>query len=171
VIFITQVGAEPVYGRSMARANGVGERTRFHMRKIILIAAMALVSVAAHAGETRGLSIAAAPSDIPAAPRTKQLQAQNDAPVADPAKPADGSRYAARPGLVDNTPSADASEHPDRRYDDRGYYDNAGYHPFPRRYSDAGQPHGNAVRPPRHHHAEWSADRIIAELHRYGIYW
>lgn len=141
------------------------------MRKIILIAAMALASATAHAGETRSLSTAAAPSDAPAVIQTQQRQAQNDAPVAPSAKRSDDARYAVRPGLVDNAAPADASEHPDRRYDDRGYYDNAGYHPFPRRYSDAEQPHGNAARPSRHHHADWSADRIIAELHRYGIYW
>ena len=68
------------------------------------------------------------------------------------------------------TPS---SAQPKRRYDDRGYYDDAGYHPFPRRrtYADrsAERPHGHTDRP--YHRARWSARRIIAELRRYGIYW
>jgi hypothetical protein len=176
------------------------------MRTIILIAAMALTSAAAQAGETRNLSTAAAPSDAPATIQTKQLQAQNDAPVATPAKPADTSRYApppsvtqtptdparnisdaprntARPAPVDNAPPTAASTapstvtpstaQPERRYDDKGYYDDAGYHPFPRRHTSddrrAGRPHGYADRP--HHRARWSARRIIAELRRYGIYW
>ena len=128
------------------------------MRKIILVAAMALTSAAVHAGELRSLSTAATPNDAPAAIQTKQLQAQNDAPAA---KPADAPRYApppaetqtpaeparnisdaprtnARPAPVDNAPPVTAStEHPERRYDDKGYYDDAGYHPFPRRYAGA----------------------------------
>lgn len=149
------------------------------MRKMILIVAMALTSAAAQAGETRGLSTAAAPSVAPATIQTKQLQAQNDAPVAPSAKTAEPPRYTDRPVPVDNaTPTAastapstvtSSAAHPERRYDDRGYYDEAGYHPFPRRYADAEQPHGRADRP--EHHDRWSADRIIAELHRYGIYW
>ena len=147
------------------------------MRKIILIAAMALTSAAAQAGETRNLSSASAASDAPATIQTKQLQGQNDAPVATPAKPVDTPRYTARP---DNAPPTTASTAPStvtpstaRRYDDRGYYDDAGYHPFPRRhaYADryAERPHGYTDRP--HHRARWNARRIIAELHRYGIYW
>jgi hypothetical protein len=188
----------------------MGERENFHMRKIILVAAMALTSAAAQAGETRNLSSAAAPSDAPAAIQTKQLQAQSDAPVAPPAKPADtprysppsetqtpadparnisdAPRYTTRPAPVDSAPSTAASSaptpstaHPERRYDDRGYYDDAGYHPFPRRHTDADRyadrradryaerPHGYTNRP--YHRARWSARRIIAELHRYGIYW
>jgi hypothetical protein len=176
------------------------------MRKIILIAAMALTSAIAQAGETRSLSTAAAPSDAPATIQTKQLQAQNDAPVATPAKPADtpryslppsetqtpadparnvsdAPRYTARPAPVDNAPPTTASTAPstvtpstappERRYDDRGYYDDAGYHPFPRRHTHADRyaerPHGYTDRP--YHRARWNARRIIAELHRYGIYW
>lgn len=140
------------------------------MRKIVLIAAMVLTAAAARADDTRNLS--------PAAP--------SDAPAASPAKPADAPRYTVRPAPVDNAPSSTAStEHPERRYDDRGYYDDAGYHPFPRRYTDADRgsdresgrqsdrlaerPHGHAGGP--HHRARWNASRIIGELHRYGVYW
>jgi hypothetical protein len=176
------------------------------MRKIILVAAMALTSAAVHAGELRSLSTAAGPNDAPAAIQTKQLQAQNDAPAA---KPADAPRYAPppaetqtpadparnisdaprttmRPAPVDTAPPATASSapstaHPERRYDDKGYYDDAGYHPFPRRYAGADRqsdpqsdrtaerPRGYANRP--HYRALWSPRRIIAEMHRYGIYW
>jgi hypothetical protein len=172
------------------------------MRKIILVAAMALTSAAAQAGETRNLSSASAPSDAPATIQTKQLQGRNDAPVATPAKPvntpryslppsetqtaadparnvSDGLRYTARPAPVDNAPPTTASTapstvtpstaQPERRYDDRGYYDDAGYHPFPRRHVYAKRPHGYTDRP--YHRAQWNARRIIAELHRYGIYW
>jgi hypothetical protein len=147
------------------------------MRKIILIAAMALTSAAAQAGETRGLSVAAAPSVAPATIQTKQLQAQNDAPVAQAQTPVDPARnvpeaprYTARPTPVDYvTPTGASTAHPERRYDDRGYFDDAGYHPFARRYTDAEPPHARTGRP--HHRAQWSVDRIIAELHSYGIYW
>jgi hypothetical protein len=122
------------------------------MRTIILIAAMALTSFAAQAGETRGLSTAAAPADAAVAMPTLQRQAQNDTPVA-----------------VASTPAAQ----PERRYDDKGYYDNAGYHPSPRHYTSddrpAASPHRRTGRP--HHGGQWSAQRIIAELHHYGIYW
>lgn len=136
------------------------------MRKIVLIAAMALTSAAAQAAETRNLSSAVAPSAAPAAIQTKQFQAQNDTPAA--AKPSEAPRYAPpppetqkpadparnisdaprpRPAPVDNAPPTAASSapstaspstaQPERRYDDRGYFDDAGYHPFPRRYDNA----------------------------------
>jgi hypothetical protein len=151
------------------------------MRKIILIAVMALTSAAAHAGETRSLSTPAAPSDVPAAIQTKQLQAQNDAPVASPAKPVATPHYSMpasetqMPTTASTAPSTamPTTAQPERRYDDRGYYDDAGYHPFPRRHADA---HRYAKRSHRYtdrpyHRAQWNARRIIAELHRYGIYW
>jgi len=195
----------------------------FYMRKIVLIAAMALTSAAAQAAETRNLSSVVAPSAAPAAIQTKQFQAQNDAPAATPAKPSETPRYAPppetqtpadparnisdaprpRPAPVDNAPpttasSAPATATPERRYDDRGYFDDAGYHPFPRRYTDgdrgtdrntdrnadrdtdrgadrnAERPrgyatHGYAKRPyPR---GWWTPRRFMAEMRRYGIYW
>ena len=177
------------------------------MRKIILIAVMALTSAAAQAGETRSLATAA-PGDVPATVQTKQLQAQNDTPryspppsetqtPADPARNiSDAPRNTPRPAPVDNAPPAAASSapstatpqtaQPGRRYDDKGYYDDAGYHPFPRRYTDAdrdaeprdqterprgyaGRPRGYAGRP--YYLPRWSARRIMAEMRRYGIYW
>jgi hypothetical protein len=148
------------------------------MRKIILIASMVLTSAAAHAGETRGLSTAAAPSVVQSTIQTPQLQAQNEATVVAPGTSADTPRYVARPVPTDNAPitastapstATSSTDHPERRYDDRGYYDSAGYHPSPRRYTDGERPHGHTDRP--HHRGGWSASRIIAELHSYGIYW
>jgi hypothetical protein len=125
------------------------------MRTIILIVAMTLMSVAAQAGESRGLSTAAAPAEAAVAMPPLQHQAQNDMPVAGAA-----------------TPAASATQ-PERRYDDKGYYDNAGYHPSPRHYTSddrpAEPPHRRTSR--SHHGGQWSAQRIIAELHYYGIYW
>jgi hypothetical protein len=162
------------------------------MQKIILIAALALTSAAAHADDNRSLSTA--PSDAPAAIQTKPGQAQSDAPLAAPTKPADAPRYNAPPAPP---PATASTAHPERRYDDRGYFDDAGYHPFPRRYANADRhtdadrhastdryananryanfdryakrPHGYAGRP--HHHARWTARRIMAQLRRYGVYW
>ena len=126
------------------------------MRKIILIAAMALTSAAAQAGEPRSLSTAPAPSDAPATTQTKPLQPQTDATAS------------TAPSTV-TPPTA----RPARRYDDKGYFDVDGYHPFPRRYTDADRdaerPHGYPERP--HHRARWTMRRIIAELQRYWIYW
>ena len=173
------------------------------MRKIILIAAMALTSAAAQAGDTRNLSTAATPGAAPATIQTKQFQAQNDAPAATPAKPADAPRYSAPPSET-QTPAAaptapstatPSTAQPERRYDDRGYFDDAGYHPFPRRYTDAdrdaGRPDRDAERPsaerpsadrdaerPRgrtsrpYHRAWWATPRrFMAEMRRYGFYW
>jgi hypothetical protein len=134
------------------------------MRTIILIAAMVLTSVAAQAGETRGLSTATAPSDAPVTITAKQFLAQNDAPAPVAATPA--------PATASSTPASSTAQ-PGRRYDDKGYFDDAGYHPSPRDYSSADRP----AEPPRRHIARphrgsgWTAERIIAELHRYGIDW
>jgi hypothetical protein len=151
------------------------------MRKIILIAAMALTSAAAQAGETRNLSSASVPSVAPATIQTKQLQGQNEAPFATPAKPVATPRYSLpasetqMPTTASTAPSTavPSTAQPERRYDDRGYYDDAGYHPFPRRHADAHRyakrPHGYTNWP--YHRTQWNARRIIAELLRYGIYW
>lgn len=123
------------------------------MRMIILIAAMALTIAAAQAEDMRSLSTA-----------------PNDTPAATPAQPADRPQYTARPALVDSAPS---TARPTRRYDDRGYYDDTGYHPFPSRRGHVNrhaEPSRSYADRPRHR-ARWSARRIIAVLHRYGIYW
>jgi hypothetical protein len=154
------------------------------MRKIMLIAALALTATAARAEDNRSLSTA--PSDAPAATQTRPGQAQSDAPLG--AKPADAPRYNAPPAPP---PATASTEHPERRYDDRGYFDDAGYHPFPRRYANADRrpdadryasvdryagadryakrPHGRAERP--RHHVRWTPRRIMAQLRRYGFYW
>src|SRR5215813_8056830 len=99
------------------------------MRTIIFIAAMALTSAAAQAGETRNLSPAAAPSNAPATIQSTPTQAQNDAPLAPPAKPADTPRYSPPPEMqkpaTASTVPATVTPSPERRYDDRGYYDDA----------------------------------------------
>lgn len=104
-----------------------------------------------------------------------------------PANPArnvsDAPHYTARPAAVDATTPTTASTapstatpsnaQPERRYDDRGHYNDAGYHPSPRRHAYADRyterRHAYADRP--HHRSRWNARRIIAALHRYGIYW
>jgi len=156
------------------------------MRKLILIAAaMVLASAAAHAGDSRSLSTGlttTVPSDPPAVVDNHSLRADNDTPApttpsqtdtprytAPPtdtpqqAQPApttsDTPRYTARPAPIDSTPpaattpstarhepSTDTTSRPDRV-----------------RHAHAGRRH--------HRGTPWTAGRIIAELHRYGIEW
>jgi hypothetical protein len=147
------------------------------MRKVILIAAMVLASASAQAGESRSLSTGLTANDPPAAtnsaPRTNNaLRAENtpsteaplppDAPrysapaeTPPPVEPtrntSDTPRYTARPAAVDATPST--THRPPGE---------ASYHPSRAHYARAERPH---YRP------HLTAGRIIAALHRYGIYW
>src|SRR5262249_31682471 len=61
------------WGGGLGSGQSISEREDFHMRKIILIAAIALTSAAAQAGETRTLSTAATMSDAPATIQTRPL--------------------------------------------------------------------------------------------------
>jgi hypothetical protein len=111
-------------------------------------------------------------------PPPAEAQPAQTTPPADATRsPSEAPRYTARPAPVDNAPPATASTapstttpstaQPGRRYDDKGYYDDAGYHPSRSRHAHNDRYDDR----PRHHRTRLSAGRIIAALHRYGIYW
>ena len=170
------------------------------MRRFALVAAMVLASASVQAGDSRSLSTTSAVSEPPAVinnqPKPGTLRAETDTtatPAATPAsppvpaaetpryapppaevpkaiettKPADTTRntepvtaappprYNARPAAVDTTPP-DASPYrqPPRQ---------ANYPRSQMRHASYGRPHYRVHR--------WNTGRIIAALHRYGIYW
>ena len=113
------------------------------MRKFILIAAIALASASAQAGEireTRNLTLAASDQ----AP-VETLKAEDNA--VETAKPAEAPKFVDRPPVV--TPAAEAPK------------------------ADVAKPVAAAApkadKPKRRHY--WTEARIIGELHRHGVYW
>ncbi len=151
------------------------------MRKFVLIAAMVLASASAQAGESRSLSADPIGNDTTSAVASqpasnKALHADNDiaapsaetprysapadttstAPPPPPPPPTTGTpHYTARPAPVESTwrattTTATRNSGSDDLRELRG------------RHANAGRPHG---------HARWTAGRIIATLHRYGVYW
>ncbi|HLZ05398.1 MAG TPA: hypothetical protein VKR55_25025 [Bradyrhizobium sp.] len=164
------------------------------MRKLILIAAaMVLASAAAQAGDSRSLSTGLTtntPSDPPAVVDNQALRADNDTPAtttpsqpdtprytapptdtpqqAQPAPaPSDTPRYTARPAPVENTPPATATTTPSTTAPSTAHRhasnDEPNYRPSRSRHAHAERAH--------HRGTYWTAGRIIAELHRYGIDW
>jgi hypothetical protein len=152
------------------------------MRKFILIAAMVLASAAAQAGESRSLS-RLNPADPPAATSTQPrandvLRADNVTdttpttadtpryapPPAETQAPADTTRnttdtphYSTRPAPVQATPPATTTA-------DTPPSTEPTYH-------RSGRNRQAQMHQRRPHHARLTAGRIIAALHRYGIYW
>jgi hypothetical protein len=116
------------------------------MRKLVLIAAMVLMSATAHAGVKRGLYLASTDevtSTEQSKPGQTPVQAPADAPVEAP-------KYLQRPAAIDTgAPAPKAGE--GKPVADRNI-----------------QPPKTAM--PRHHRESTEA-RVIYELHRHGIYW
>ncbi|MGX4801338.1 hypothetical protein [Bradyrhizobium guangdongense] len=125
------------------------------MRKIVLMAAMVLVSASAQAGGSRSLSLAAANEQAPAsqsttAPLPATTQVSEAAPVA--AVPV----YVDHPPVVSTTPAAapvTITTPPSAPVATR---------PAPKTTARADKPR---------HKRRSTESRIIAELHRHGIYW
>jgi hypothetical protein len=155
------------------------------MRKFVLIAALLLASASAQAGESRSLSSYPdndTTSTVPSPPVADQsLRADNDTPAAQPVETpryspppgeatsnppssppaAETPHYTARPAAVGNTRATTATttaQAPSSDYSSRGNY-------LPR------EVHGRMMRAQHPHHQRLTAGRIIAALHRYGIYW
>ena len=154
------------------------------MRTLVLIAAVILTSASAQAGDSRSLStypVNDTTSTVASKPAAgKSLRAENDTPAAQPAEtpryapPADAApnpppaeetpHYTARPAPVGNAPRATkavttATETPSRDDTARGEYSSRGGRSRMMRAEHA-----------RHHH-RLSIGRVVAALHRYGIYW
>jgi hypothetical protein len=148
------------------------------MRTLVLIAAVVvLASASAQAGESRSLSAYPVSNDTTATVQpaaSKSLRADNDAPAAQPAEtprysppPADTTsnpplaetpHYTARPAPVDNAPrSTTAATAPTHAASDD--------------YSPRESRGRHSMRAERSRHHRLTAGRIIAALHRYGIYW
>jgi hypothetical protein len=125
------------------------------MRKFVLIAAMALVSATAQAGETRSLSLASTDPSVtstqPKAAQTTKVQtAQTNDAATPPAASTETPKFVERPAVVDPTttpaqPKADTK-------------------------ADSGKPVRQTA-DKRRHRQHWTEARIIGELHRHGIYW
>jgi hypothetical protein len=123
------------------------------MRKIILVAAMVLVSASAQAGD-RSLSLAAAndansASQMTTATTTATTQVSEAAPVAEAPKyvdrPAAVSTTAPAAPITTTSPPATVATQP------------------------ASKTTAKADKPK--HKRYWTEGRIISELHRHGVYW
>jgi hypothetical protein len=154
------------------------------MRNFVLIAAMVLASVAAaQAGESRSLitdstaGVTAAANvtsplpnaDQPALPRAPgALRADNDTPSAD-APRTDTPRYNVRPAPVE-TPRA-ATTTPPAAQDTPAVSTNNAPPPRQATMSRPSREYHASRGYVRHQRGRLTAGRIIAALHRYGIYW
>jgi hypothetical protein len=79
---------------SIISAADFTQRRGFHMRKLLLIAAITLASTAANAGPSRSLSLASADA-------TKPIAEQPKTPTAEPAKAVDRPTTAPQPATKD----------------------------------------------------------------------
>jgi hypothetical protein len=122
------------------------------MRKIILVVAMVLVSASAHAGD-RSLSMVPA-NEKAATPQTTTTPATATAQVGEAAPATVAPKYVDRPPAVSNTAPVAATTTKS---------------PAPMATQPASKRTAKASRPK--HKPYWSERRIIAELHRHGIYW
>lgn len=154
------------------------------MRTLVLIVAVVgLASASAQAGESRSLSaypVSDTTSAAPSQPAAKKsLRAENDTPptpaaetpryspppgeaASNPPPSAETPHYTTRPAPVDNTPRASrattATQTPSRDYSPRDDYASRGAR-------------GRMMRAERSRHHRLTVGRVIAALHRYGIYW
>ncbi|MCG2631444.1 hypothetical protein L6654_32925 [Bradyrhizobium sp. WYCCWR 13023] len=122
------------------------------MRKIILVAAMVLVSASAQAGGARSLSLASANDQAPA-PQGTVAPPANTTQVSEVAPVATAPTYVDRPTAVSTTAPAATTT--------TSTSSPAAAQPAPKT---------TKVDKPRHHKT-WTEGRIISELHRHGIYW
>ena len=131
------------------------------MRKLIIVAALVLASASAHAGQRRGLTLAAA-DEPTAAAQARLLDAASDAgksaepaPPSDASGPTDAPKFVERPAAVGPTPPQSTVAAPA---------------PQPTAAKPSTAPTAMADKP-RRKQRTWSESRIIGELHRHGIYW
>ena len=124
------------------------------MRKFVLIAAMALVSATAQAGQSRSLTmVSAEPPAASTQPAAAGKAAVQTAQTTDAATPLAAS--AETPKFVERPAAVDATTTPSQPKADSGK-------PVRQTASKADK---------RRHGRHWTEARIIGELHRHGIYW
>ena len=121
------------------------------MRKIVLVAAMVLVSASAQAGGSRSLSLAAA-NDQASAPQATV------APTAAPPQVSEADPATTAPAYVDRSPAVSTTA-PAATISTSTP---AAAQPAPKTTAKADKPR---------HNKSWTESRIISELHRHGIYW
>jgi hypothetical protein len=125
------------------------------MRKIILVAAMVLVSASAQAGGPRSLSMA--PANAPAAaPQTTTATTPATAQVSEVST---APKYVDRPPAVSNTAPAAATTATTKTTTTSA----------PTIARPSPKSTAKAYRPK--HKYYWTEARVVAELHRHGIYW
>jgi hypothetical protein len=120
------------------------------MRKLILVAAMVLVSAAAQAGPTRTLTVAA--NDEPVAVEPAKPAVEPAKPASEPAKAIEAPKET--PAYTERPPAVDTSAPPAKADDAKPSVD---------------KPVQKADRARRRHRSIEA--RVINELHRHGIYW
>ena len=133
------------------------------MRKLIVIAAMVLVSATAEAAQTRSLT--RADVQVAATDRAKPLDASEPseatrlseaATAPDAAKPADPPKFVERPA-VEPMRSQTAPT--------------AATQPSTAEVTKLSTAKAAKAEKPRHQQRYWTESQIIGELHRHGIYW
>jgi len=122
------------------------------MRKIILVAAMVLVSASAQAGGARSLSLAAANDQAPAA-QANVAPTATTTQVSEVAPAAVAPTYVDRPPAVSTAPTTNTTA------------------TTPTSAPAATQPAPKTTANKPRHNKTWTEGRIISELHRHGIYW
>jgi hypothetical protein len=134
------------------------------MRKLIVIAAMALAPTTAEAGQTRSLTradaqVAAADQANPVdASRASEPTKSSDVATApDVAKPADPPKFGERPPAVEAARSQTAPT--------------TATQPSTTDVTKLSTAKTAKADKPRHQQRYWTESRIIGELHRHGIYW
>ena len=137
------------------------------MRKFVLVFAMVLVSAGAQAGQLRSLSLAGSESKTVQEPaKSVEPASAIETPRTPKATEATGAtekqKFAERPPGVDVSRQSQRQSQTQSRTPSRV---TAGAMP---RRAPPRMARGDLRRP---HHKHWSAARIVATLHRYGIYW
>jgi hypothetical protein len=127
------------------------------MRKIILVAAMVLVSASAQAGGPRSLSLSAV-SEPASVQQTAPMLAAAPTQVSEAAPAAEAPKYLDRPPAVSLTAPA-AAVAPTTTMASAPA---TTAQPAAKTTAKADKPK---------HKRSWTEGRIISELHRHGIYW
>ncbi|SDH00110.1 hypothetical protein SAMN05216338_1004245 [Bradyrhizobium sp. Rc2d] len=131
------------------------------MRKIILVAAMLLVSASAQAGGPRSLSLAAAGEQTSAPQTTTSATATATTQLSEVAPTTEAPKYSDRPPAVSLSAPAAATA-PAATTPTTSSAPVATTKPATKTTARADKPK---------HKRSWTERRIISELHRHGIYW
>ncbi|MET4277983.1 MULTISPECIES: hypothetical protein [unclassified Bradyrhizobium] len=131
------------------------------MRKIILVAAMVLVSASAQAGGPRSLSLSAV-SEPASVQQTAPMLAAAPTQVSEAAPAVEAPKYLDRPPAVSLTAPAAAAQPTTTPTTTMASAPAATAQPAAKTTAKADKPK---------HKRSWTEGRIISELHRHGIYW